>query len=296
MIRLSLNKEMASESAKRNNRRFFFGFYVSFQTFCDTIEEKKVVTIMKKILPILGVVAGAAAFVAYKMKKEEQKQIIDLDQGLLEDEDETLEEGPISDPASCCESVMDKAEEVKENVEEKAKNLAERTEELMEDVTDNMEEHVEDASQAFKIHIEDAADVVEAKVEDAKAVFEEVKDDVEEAKDERYPHLNGSQLEEIRGHADAVVEELEKDGDVHNHERPVQHRINFTNMEDMDNFKNTVINKGFVITNGDEEFQLMVLHITAINKEKLYDNMFYLADTAAMYHGVYLGWTSKVVY
>ena len=49
---------------------------------CDTIEEKKVVNIMKKILPILGVVAGAAAFVAYKMKKEEQKQIIDLDQGL----------------------------------------------------------------------------------------------------------------------------------------------------------------------------------------------------------------------
>ena len=86
---------------------------------------------MKKILPILGVVAGAAAFVAYKMKKEEQKQIIDLDQGLLEDEEETLEEGPISDPASCCENVMEKAEEVKENVEEKAKNLEERTEELM---------------------------------------------------------------------------------------------------------------------------------------------------------------------
>lgn len=254
------------------------------------------VTIMKKILPILGIVAGAAAFVAYKMKKEEQKQIIDLDQGLLEDEDETLEEEPISDPTSCCEKVMDKAEEVKENVEEKAKNLEERTEELMEDVTDNVEDHVEEASKAFKIHIEDAVDTVEDKVEDVKEVFEEVKDDVEEAKDERYPHLNGSQLEEIRAKADATIEDLEKDGDVHNHERPIQHRINFTNMEDLENFKNTVINKGFVITNGDEEFELMVLHITAINKEKLYDNMFYLADTAAMYHGVYEGWTSKVVY
>ena len=107
---------------------------------------------MKKILPILGVVAGAAAFVAYKMKKEEQKQIIDLDQGLLEDEEETLEEGPISDPASCCENVVEKAEEVKENVEEKAKNLEERTEELMEDVSDNIEEHVEDAAKAANCH------------------------------------------------------------------------------------------------------------------------------------------------
>ena len=254
------------------------------------------VTIMKKILPILGVVAGAAAFVAYKMKKEEQKQIIDLDQGLLEDEEETLEEGPISDPASCCENVMEKAEEVKENVEEKAKNLEERTEELMEDVSDNIEEHVEDAAKVFKIHIEDAVDTAQEKAEDVKEALKEPKDDVEEAKDERYPHLNGSQLEEIRANADAVIEELEKDGDVHNHERPVQHRINFTNMEDLEGFKNTVINKGFVITNGDEEYQLMVLHITAINKEKLYDNMFYLADIAAMYHGVYEGWTSKVVY
>lgn len=263
---------------------------------CDTIEEKKVVNIMKKILPILGVVAGAAAFVAYKMKKEEQKQIIDLDQGLLEDEDETLEEGPISDPAGCCESMMDKAEEVKDDFAEKAKNLKERTEELMEDVSDHVEDHVEEASQAFKIHIEDAADIVQEKAEDAKEVFDEVKDDMAEARDERYPHLNGSQLEEIRANADAVIEELEKDGDVHNHERPVQHKINFSNMEDLENFKNTVINKGFVITNGDEEYQLMVLHITAINKEKLYENMFYLADTAAMYHGTYAGWTCKVVY
>ena len=43
---------------------------------------------MKKIIPALAVIAGAAALVAYKLKKDEEKQIVDLDQGLLEDEDD----------------------------------------------------------------------------------------------------------------------------------------------------------------------------------------------------------------
>ena len=42
---------------------------------------------MKKIFPILAVLGSAAALIAYKMKKEEEKQIIDLDQGLLYDDE-----------------------------------------------------------------------------------------------------------------------------------------------------------------------------------------------------------------
>lgn len=45
---------------------------------------------MKKIIPALAVIAGAAALVAYKLKKDEEKQIVDLDQGLLEDEDDLM--------------------------------------------------------------------------------------------------------------------------------------------------------------------------------------------------------------
>lgn len=239
---------------------------------------------MKKIIPVLGVLAGAAALVAYKMKKEEQKQIIDLDQGLLDDDDDALEEGPISDPSSCCETIKESVEDLADAVKEKAKNLEERTEELLEDTKDIAEE----GAKAFKIHIEDAKEVVEDTVE---TMIEETNDDTDP-----YPHLNGSEVEAIRAQADAEIEALEKEGDVHNHERPVQHKVNFTNMEDLEAFKNTVINKGFVITNGEEAFQVMVLHITAINKDKLYENMFYLADTAAECHGTYLGWTSKVVY
>lgn len=62
---------------------------------------------MKKVIPVLAVLAGAAALVAYKLKKDEEKKIVDLDQGLLEDEEnidendmeeEEIEEGPISQP------------------------------------------------------------------------------------------------------------------------------------------------------------------------------------------------------
>ena len=57
---------------------------------------------MKKIFPILAVLGSAAALIAYKIKKEEEKQIIDLDQGLLyddepEDNEDAAEEAPISD-------------------------------------------------------------------------------------------------------------------------------------------------------------------------------------------------------
>lgn len=242
---------------------------------------------MKKIIPVLGVLAGAAALAVYKMKKEEQNQIIDLDQGLLDDDDDALEEGPISDPASCCESIKETAEDFADTAKEKAKNLEERTEELLDDAKDVVEE----GTKVFQIHIEDAKDAVEDTVEN---VLEEPVQ--EQGATDPYPHLNGSQVEEIRAQADAEIDELEKEGDVHSHERPVQHKVNFTNMEDLDAFKNTVINKGFVITNGDEAFQVMVLHITAINKEKLYENMFYLADVASACNGTYLGWTSKVVY
>ena len=77
---------------------------------------------MKKIIPALAVIAGAAALVAYKLKKDEEKQIVDLDQGLLEDEDDLnemdmddeIEEGPISDPASCMETVKKEAADAAE--------------------------------------------------------------------------------------------------------------------------------------------------------------------------------------
>ena len=88
---------------------------------------------MKKIIPALAVIAGAAALVAYKLKKDEEKQIVDLDQGLLADEedlnemdlDDEIEEGPISDPASCMESVKEEAAAAAEDVKDLAMDAVE---------------------------------------------------------------------------------------------------------------------------------------------------------------------------
>lgn len=84
---------------------------------------------MKKIIPALALLGGAAAFVIYKMKKEEQKQIVDLDQGLLYDEEEEQEEevgeAPISDPAACCTDSEEKLDEMLEDANASLAHLPE---------------------------------------------------------------------------------------------------------------------------------------------------------------------------
>ena len=101
---------------------------------------------MKKIIPALAVIAGAAALVAYKLKKDEEKQIVDLDQGLLEDEDDLnemdmddeIEEGPISDPASCMETVKKEAADAAEDLKDLAKDAFEEGKEAAEDFADEI--------------------------------------------------------------------------------------------------------------------------------------------------------------
>ena len=200
---------------------------------------------MKKIFPILAVLGSAAALIAYKMKKEEEKQIIDLDQGLLyddepEDNEDAAEEAPISDPQHCCEEVNEAFEEAHESLDE----------------------------------------------------FE----DVQEEYDEMFTHLTRAEMALLKEDTDARMEALEQKGDVHDHERPVQHVVKFQDEESMNQFKSVVINRGYVITRGSEEFELIVLHITPMDKVKLMSNVYYLADVATAYQGVYKGWQSKAVY
>ena len=48
---------------------------------------------MKKALPVLAALGAVAAFAIYKIKKEEQKKIVDLDEGLLyDDESDAVED------------------------------------------------------------------------------------------------------------------------------------------------------------------------------------------------------------
>ena len=94
----------------------------------------------------------------------------------------------------------------------------------------------------------------------------------------------------------SLMDDMLQEGDVHENERPVQHSVVFQTAEDMDSFKNEVINKGFVITRGDEDLELIVLHITPIDDVKLMGNILYIAGEAKLHHGKYQGWSSKVIY
>lgn len=227
---------------------------------------KKVVTNMKKIIPALALVGGVAAFVIYKMKKEEQKQIIDLDQGLLHDEDLTddeIEEGPISNPTACCEDSLD--------------GIKECAHEVSEDVQEHITEFMDDTKK--KIH----------------SVKSEVQENADEVVD-KAKHLVHVELDQIREKTADIIEQMQIDGDIHEHERPVQHLVKFECVEDLEAFKSVVINKGFVVTNGNHDLTLNILHISPISEDKLMANIEFIAGTAKEHHGIYDGWTSKVVY
>lgn len=199
---------------------------------------------MKKIIPALAVIAGAAALVAYKLKKDEEKQIVDLDQGLLEDEDDLNE--------------MDMDDEIEEG-----------------------KEAAEDFADAVKDQAAEAKDIVQ---------------DAAEEFDTDFPSLLKSETAALKEQAKKLMDDMLQEGDVHENERPVQHSVVFQTAEDMDSFKNEVINKGFVITRGDEDLELIVLHITPIDDVKLMGNILYIAGEAKLHHGKYQGWSSKVIY
>ena len=212
---------------------------------------------MKKIIPALALIGGAAAFVIYKMKQEEKKQVIDLDQGLLDDDvlNEEIEEGPISNPASCCEET----EEVINNVKDEVK-------EVLNDVKDESKELIDDGKECICDGAEKLADAMD------------------------------DGIEYIKAESKKIMNQMAAEGDVHEHERPVQHHIQFTCIEDMEKFRNDVINKGYVVTNGDNDFELNVLHISPIDEDKLMKNVMDVANAAKNYHGDYMGWSSKIVY
>lgn len=277
---------------------------------------------MKKLIPTLAVLGSAVAFAIYKLKKDEQKQLMELDQDLLEDDgedtdeiihltpknEEHTEEEVFPRPSSEIEELLSEQEEIKEvpaampeeenesvyheeQLAEALQSLKEQVEEV--NTTDDIRQAIEEA-----IHESQNEEAKEAetdeKEEEASALNEEM--DTEDDYNEEYPHLTNTLVEDINQMTQEAMDSLENDGDVHEHERPVQHMVSFGSMEDLDNFKNKVINKGFVITKGEGDMDLVVLHISSIDKVKLVSNILYLADQAYANNGEYKGWQSKVSY
>lgn len=290
---------------------------------------------MKKIIPVLAVLGSAVAFAVYKMKKEEQKQLMDLDEGLLEDEqtpdfhrDEPVIHKPIQKQSSVKEAVQEEkqievpiAKEIEpsfaateKNVEIPVSDIQQLLKETaQEDMAAPMSEAVKPMMQEPVIPVppkpiipqEPAAPQKPTMMQEPININEQPKaepiiPEAEKSIDEDnsyssdFPHLTNRMVDDINMMTRDAIDALAKDGDVHAHERPVQHMVSFRNKEDMESFKSRVINKGFVITKGEEEFDLIVLHISSIDEVKLVNHILYLADQAYAFNGEYRGWQSKV--
>ena len=51
-----------------------------------------------------------------------------------------------------------------------------------------------------------------------------------------------------------------------------------------------------ILSKGKTDLELVVLHISPIEKEKLMNNILCIADEAKKHNGKYLGWDSKIIY
>lgn len=285
---------------------------------------------MKKIIPVLAVLGSAVAFAVYKMKKEEKKQLMDLDEGLLEDDqtpdfhrDEPVVHKPIQKQLAEKEIVQEEKQieipivkeiepefaPTEKSVEIPVSDIQQLLKETaQEDLTAPLPEVVEPimqepitpvAPQPIKqepvtaqepIIMQEPVNVNETETEPEKT------NDEDNTYSNDFPHLTNRMVNDINMMTRDAIDALAKDGDVHAHERPVQHMVSFRNKEDMESFKSRVINKGFVITKGEDEYDLIVLHISSIDEVKLVNHILYLADQAYAFNGEYRGWQSKVSY
>lgn len=100
---------------------------------------------------------------------------------------------------------------------------------------------------------------------------------------------------QLDSNCDDMIEKLDEENDLFEEERPIQHMIDFKTLEDMEAFKAVVIEKGYVVTRGENPYQLSVLHIAPINRSELLVNVYYLANQAMKHNGVYQGWHSRKV-
>lgn len=224
---------------------------------------------MKKALTTIAILGGIAAAVAYKLKKDEEKKIMKLEQELLDEENNTEHQDSVTENEACC--ACTETDEACSCAEDSCE--CEKSEEVPAEETE-------------------AACSYECKDETACACETEK----EEETDPEFPYLTSETKKQIDEMNQEVIAKLEENGDVHENERPVQHTVAFKNLDDLENYKTAVINKGFVVTKGEDTLELYVLHIAPIDRIQLIQNIYYLANLALEMHGVYKGWKSRVSY
>ena len=256
---------------------------------------------MKKGLLGLVVLGAIAGTVAYKLKKNQQeKELLDEELEILsgvetEENTEETEETSNEDSEEPDEIVTEVLEETEEPEElfEDAEEAFEELEEF-EETCEKLEEAIEDTEELdeeiYEYDFSDKFEEIAEEIEDnstEEIISEEIIENpfIEETEDDYKIEFESN---------DEVIEEFDENID-NFEERPVQHTIDFKSVEDMETYKQVVIEKGYVVTRGENPYQLSVLHIAPSNKRELLVNVYYLANQAVKYNGSYQGWQSRKV-
>ena len=167
---------------------------------------------MKKLIGMLAVTAAAAGIVAYKVIKDNKKEVI-----------------------------------VKENEED-----IEIHEVNVEEDEEEEEQQASFATASYpNLHVEDMV------------------------------HLN-----EVSEHIFETMEACEE-------ERPIQHVLHFDDEANLKEFKNRIIEEGYVVTSGETNLDLVALHISKVDTDLILSKVFYLANLAKDYNGTYVNWILK---
>lgn len=235
---------------------------------------------------VLGAIVGA---VAYKIKKEvEDKKALDKELDMLSNDSEEDD----------CEYTIEKKETIVDEIIEEAEEFVEDAKEIVYEVIEDVQEVAEEVKEAVEEKIEEAKST-ETKEENI-AVNETVEKKtafLEESFQENplTANLDVDYKKELDSYSDSNIQKLSLDDDRLSEDRPIQHLIDFKSNEDMETFKSVVIEKGYVVTRGENPYQLSVLHIAPINRSELLVNVYYLANQAIKHNAKYLGWQSRKV-
>ena len=101
-----------------------------------------------------------------------------------------------------------------------------------------------------------------------------------------YPYLNNEDMIAINNICENTFETLDLEA-LKGEEKPVKHCLHFENKLLMEKFKSIVIEEGYVVTSGEDESELVVLHVSEIDVDLLLSKVFYLANVAKDCFGEY---------
>lgn len=247
---------------------------------------QKVVNEMKKLLTLAVLVGGVAAAVAYKLKKQqEEKEMLEMEIDLLNKEieeghEECQKENEDGEGGCCCQE----------------ESCTGGNEEINHECCCGHEE----GSCECQGECEQPEEIAtEETVGEECACAEEASNEPEECKcekDPQYPHLDQNAKDEIEVMNQEMIDSLNAQGDRHEEERPIQHFVEFNNEEDLQKFKKVIVEKGYVVTRGENPTALSVLHIAPVDRSKLVTHIYYIANQAILHNGSYKGWKSRVAY